>query len=91
MDAAAYVDHVALRLQQAETEAETHHGRLSEFDRAHRVLEERVEHLESELAEAKRARLEAFARWFNCREDRDRARFVARRLRRRLDRRRKKG
>ncbi len=85
-DGAAYADSVAARLNIAECEAEEYQNRLAELDRAHRDLEERVMRLENELTAARQDRLEAFTRWWNCREDRDRARHIARRLRRRLDR-----
>ncbi|MDA2811093.1 hypothetical protein O4J56_10635 [Nocardiopsis sp. RSe5-2] len=83
---AAHADGVAARLRKAESDERSCQDVLGDYDRAHRELEERVERLEAELAEARRQKLEAFARWWNCREDRDRARHVARRLRRRLKR-----
>ncbi|MDA2807843.1 hypothetical protein [Nocardiopsis suaedae] len=83
---AAHADGVAARLRKAESDERSCQDVLGDYDRAHRELEERVERLEAELAEARREKLEAFARWWNCREDRDRARHVARRLRRRLKR-----
>lgn len=83
---AAHADGVAARLRKAEADERSCEDVLGDYDRAHRELEERVERLEAELAEARRQKLEAFARWWNCREDRDRARHVARRLRRRLKR-----
>lgn len=83
---AAHAEGVAARLRKAEHDAQACQEVLADYDRDHRDLEERVERLEAELAEARRQKLEAFARWWNCREDRDRARHVARRLRRRLDR-----
>ena len=85
-DGAAYADSVAARLNNAECEAEEYQSRLVELDRTHRDLEERVMRLEEELTAAREARLAAFNRWWSCREERDRARHVARRLRRRLER-----
>ncbi|WP_193789642.1 hypothetical protein [Nocardiopsis halophila] len=83
---AAHAEGVAARLRKAEYDEQACQEVLADYDRDHRDLEERVERLEAELAEARRQKLEAFARWWNCREDRDRARHVARRLRRRLER-----
>ncbi|MCY9782583.1 hypothetical protein KIK06_01605 [Nocardiopsis sp. EMB25] len=74
------------RLISAEREASTHERDMSEFERERIDLEHRVVRMEAELEALRRRRLEAYARWWNARDHRDRALHVCRRLRRRIDR-----
>lgn len=83
---AAHADRVAAQLRRFETEADEHDANLPPLERTHNELDERVRELEAELERLRHARLEAYAEWWHTREDRDRARHIARRLRRRLDR-----
>ncbi|MEV2275234.1 hypothetical protein AB0I72_06575 [Nocardiopsis sp. NPDC049922] len=74
------------RLIRAEREAHTHERDMSEFERERIDLEHRVVRMEAELEALRRRRLEAYARWWHARDDRDRALHVCRRLRRRISR-----
>ncbi|GAB2490620.1 hypothetical protein [Nocardiopsis aegyptia] len=74
------------RLIRAEREAGFHERDMSAFQRERIDLEHRVARMEAELEALRRRRLEAYARWWNARDDRDRALHVCRRLRRRIDR-----
>jgi chromosome segregation ATPase len=74
------------RLVRAEREAGYHERDMSAFQRERIDLEHRVARMEAELEALRRRRLEAYARWWNARDDRDRALHVCRRLRRRIDR-----
>ncbi|WP_150242267.1 hypothetical protein [Nocardiopsis quinghaiensis] len=74
------------RLVSAEREAGFHERDMSVFERERIDLEHRVNRMEAELEALRKRRLEAYARWWNARDDRDRARHVCRRLRRRIDR-----
>lgn len=74
------------RLDSAEREAGFHERDMSSFERERIDLEHRVTRMEAELEALRQRRLEAYARWWNARDDRDRARHVCRKLRRRIDR-----
>ena len=74
------------RLLDAEREAGGHERDMSMFERERIDLEHRVARMEAELEALRQRRLEAYARWWNARDDRDRALHVCRRLRRRVDR-----
>ena len=74
------------RLVSAEREAGFHERDMSVFERERIDLEHRVNRMEAELEALRKRRLEAYARWWNARDDRDRALHVCRRLRRRIDR-----
>lgn len=74
------------RLVSAEREAGVHERDMSMLERERIDLEHRVNRMEAELEALRRRRLEAYARWWNARDDRDRARHVCRRLRRRIER-----
>nr|WP_234401724.1 hypothetical protein [Thermobifida halotolerans] len=73
-------------VNRAELQVETCNRALGVCEREHTDLESRVRRLEAELAELREARIEAYSRWWETREARDRALHVARRLRRRLNR-----
>lgn len=74
------------RLLDAEREAGFHERDMSAFERERIDLEHRVTRMEAELEALRQRRLEAYARWWNARDDRDRALHVCRKLRRRVDR-----
>jgi len=78
------LDALLAEVNRAELRAETCSRALAERDREHSALEARLRRLEAELAELRQARIEAYSRWWETREERDRALHVARRLRRRL-------
>ncbi|ASU84990.1 hypothetical protein CDO52_21290 [Nocardiopsis gilva YIM 90087] len=80
------VESVAARLRGVELKAQEHEADMAVFERDHTALDLRVKRLEGELEDLRRQRIEAYARWWNTREDRDRALHIARRLRRRLER-----
>ncbi|PSK96596.1 hypothetical protein CLV63_111192 [Murinocardiopsis flavida] len=61
------------------------------FGREHAAVDRKVREIEAELEELRRRRVEAYAEWWNAREDRDRSLHIARRLRRRLERARRRG
>lgn len=82
---------LAERLRDADRDAQFHERDMSEFERERIDLEYRVNRMEAELESLRRRRLEAYARWWNARDERDRARHVCRKLRRRMDRSRRKG
>ncbi|MFV2194580.1 hypothetical protein [Nocardiopsis sp. LOL_012] len=82
---------LAERLTSAEREANRHEHDMSEFERERIDLEHRVNRMEAELENLRQRRLEAYARWWNARDDRDRALHLCRRLRRRIDRLRRRG
>ncbi|MDA8372106.1 MAG: hypothetical protein M0026_19885 [Nocardiopsaceae bacterium] len=82
----ADAESVAAQLRRTECEIGEHEAALTIFKHAHRELDQRVRRMEEDLETLRRERLEAYVRWWNEREDRDRARHVARRLRRRLHR-----
>ncbi|MES0833257.1 MULTISPECIES: hypothetical protein [Nocardiopsidaceae] len=77
---------LSARLADAEREAGFHERDMSSFERERIDLEHRVTRMEAELEALRQRRLEAYARWWNARDDRDRALHVCRRLRRRIDR-----
>jgi chromosome segregation ATPase len=79
------------RLVSAEREAGFHERDMSSFERERIDLEHRVNRMEAELESLRKRRLEAYARWWNARDDRDRARHVCRRLRRKIDKVRRRG
>ncbi|WP_393916491.1 hypothetical protein [Halostreptopolyspora alba] len=79
-------DDIAAQLRRAECDAGAHEVDMAIFERDHADIEARVEQLETELSVLRQRRIEAYARWWHAREDRDRARHIARRLRRRLER-----
>ncbi|MBB6120519.1 hypothetical protein [Nocardiopsis algeriensis] len=76
---------LADRLRTAEREVGLHERDMSEFESERIDLEHRVARMEAELESLRRRRLEAYARWWNARDDRDRALHTCRRLRRRID------
>ncbi|MBB6170699.1 chromosome segregation ATPase [Nocardiopsis mwathae] len=80
------IESVAARLRSAELKAQEHEADMAVFERDHTALDARVKRLESELEDLRHRRIEAYARWWNTREDRDRSLHIARRLRRRLER-----
>lgn len=82
---------LAGRLRDADRDAWFHERDMSEFERERIDLEYRVNRMEAELESLRKKRLEAYARWWNARDGRDRARHVCRKLRRRIDRSRRKG
>ena len=82
---------LAERLRDADRSAQFHERDMSEVERERIDLEYRVNRMEAELESLRRRRLEAYARWWNARDERDRARHVCRKLRRRIDRSRRKG
>lgn len=69
---------------QAEQEAEARTADMAAYQRDHIDLDHLVRRLEAELEDLRQRRVEAYARWWNAREDRDRTLYVCRRLRRRL-------
>ncbi|MDT0327525.1 hypothetical protein [Nocardiopsis lambiniae] len=73
------------RLLAAEREAGFHERDMSAFERERIDLEYRVTRMEAELEALRQRRLEAYARWWNARDDRDRVLHICRRLRRRVD------
>ncbi|SIO91245.1 hypothetical protein [Nocardiopsis sp. JB363] len=73
------------RLLSAEREAGFHERDMSSFERERIDLEHRVNRMEAELESLRKRRLEAYARWWDARDDRDRARHVCRRIRRKID------
>ncbi|MFD6098667.1 hypothetical protein ACFVWN_21625 [Nocardiopsis flavescens] len=79
------------RLFNAERDAGFHERDMSAFERERIDLEHRVNRMEAELEALRQRRLEAYARWWNARDDRDRALHVCRKLRRRVDRARRRG
>jgi chromosome segregation ATPase len=79
------------RLHSAEREAGSHERDMSSFERERIDLEHRVSRMEAELESLRKRRLEVYARWWNARDDRDRARHVCRRLRKKIDKARKRG
>ena len=79
------------RLKDAENDAGSHERDMSEFERERIDLEHRVTRMEAELDSLRKRRLEAYARWWNARDGRDRALHVCRKLRRRIDRTRRTG
>lgn len=79
------------RLLSAEREAGFHERDMSAFERERIDLEHRVNRMEAELDSLRKRRLEAYARWWNARDDRDRARHVCRRIRRKIDKTRRRG
>lgn len=83
-------EELAERLRDADRNAQFHERDMSEFERERIDLEYRVNRMEAELESLRRRRLEAYARWWNARDERDRARHVCRKLRRRIDRFRRK-
>ncbi|MFC7329019.1 hypothetical protein [Marinactinospora rubrisoli] len=86
LGAGTVVDVLAARIRHAEHAARTSEDAMLEFERDHTRLQDEVHRLEAELAELRVRRIEAYTRWWNARDDRDRQRHVARRLRRRLER-----
>ncbi|WP_159940185.1 MULTISPECIES: hypothetical protein [unclassified Nocardiopsis] len=74
------------RLLSAEREAGFHERDMSVFERERIDLEHRVNRMEAELEALRKRRLETYARWWNARDDRDRALHLCRKLRRRIDR-----
>ncbi|MFC3995359.1 hypothetical protein ACFOVU_05515 [Nocardiopsis sediminis] len=74
------------RLRHAEAEAERHAASAAAHREAHIELDQRVQRLEAELAVLRHERLETCMLWFNARDDRDRNQHIARRMRRKLDR-----
>lgn len=80
------MDALLAEINHAELQVETCNRVLEERWREHADLESRLQRMEAELAELRQARIEAYSRWWETRESRDRALHVARRLRRRLDR-----
>ncbi|TDQ49293.1 hypothetical protein EV190_11690 [Actinorugispora endophytica] len=80
------LDGLTAEVNRVELQAETCERALGVYQRDHAELDRRVRRLETELEELRRARIEAYSRWWDTREDRDRAVHVARRLRRRLER-----
>lgn len=79
------------RLLSAEREAGFHERDMSSFERERIDLEHRVNRMEAELESLRKRRLESYARWWNARDDRDRARHLCRRLRRKIDKMRRRG
>ncbi|MBB4930172.1 chromosome segregation ATPase [Lipingzhangella halophila] len=84
--AAAQAEELAAQLRRAECDAGAHEADMAVFERDHADIDTRVERLEAELSALRQRRIEAYARWWNAREDRDRSLHIARRLRRRLER-----
>lgn len=82
---------LADRLKDAEHDAGRHERDMSSFERERIDLEHRVNRMEAELESLRKRRLEAYAQWWNARDDRDRALHVCRKLRRRIDRTRRAG
>ncbi|GAA3735932.1 septation ring formation regulator EzrA [Spinactinospora alkalitolerans] len=80
------VDGLTARIDRAERDADAHEAVMAVHEREHAELARRVRLLETELDVLRRERIDAYARWWNAREDRDRTRHIARRLRRRLQR-----
>ena len=72
------VDELLAEISRAELQVETCNRALEVRAREHADLQS--------LAELRQARIEAYSRWWETRESRDRALHVARRLRRRLNR-----
>ncbi|GAB3454486.1 hypothetical protein GCM10027570_34710 [Streptomonospora sediminis] len=77
---------MAVRLRRVQREADECDAALAGLERAHAEVQRRVEAAEAELEELRQERIKAFERFWAAREQRDRARHVARRLRRRLQR-----
>ncbi|RCV51113.1 hypothetical protein DEF23_16185 [Marinitenerispora sediminis] len=86
LGAGAVVDVLSARIRHAELAARDFEDAMLEHQRDHTHLQGEVRRLEAELAELRANRIEAYARWWNARDDRDRQLHIARRLRRRLDR-----
>jgi len=80
------VDELLAEISRAELQVETCNRALEVRAREHADLQSRLMRMEAELAELRQARIEAYSRWWETRESRDRALHVARRLRRRLNR-----
>lgn len=80
------LDGLIAEVNRAEAQAKTCDRVLDVYERDHTNLERRMRRAEAELEELRQARIDAYTRWWNAREERDRARHVARRLRRRLER-----
>lgn len=78
------------RLENAERDIGFHERDMSELERERIDLEHRVSRMEAELETLRKKRLETYARWWHARDHRDRARHICRKLRRRLDRRRRR-
>ncbi|MFC4560729.1 hypothetical protein ACFO4E_02540 [Nocardiopsis mangrovi] len=74
------------RLRHAESEAERFAASAMAHREAHSELDRRVQTLEAELAALRHERLQLCAQWFDARDDRDRHQHVARRMRRKLGR-----
>ncbi|MBV2363201.1 hypothetical protein ACFPZ0_06065 [Streptomonospora nanhaiensis] len=83
---AAQIHGIAARLRKVQREADEREAALIGLERVHTDIQRQVQRAEEELAELRRRRIEAYSRWWAVREERDRARHVARRLRRRLER-----
>ncbi|QBI53194.1 hypothetical protein [Streptomonospora litoralis] len=83
---AAHIHGVAARLRRVQREADECEAALVGLERAHADIQRRVEETEAELEELRRRRIDAYERFWTTREQRDRARHVSRRLRRRLQR-----
>ncbi|WP_046471498.1 hypothetical protein [Allosalinactinospora lopnorensis] len=83
---AAQAEDIVAQLRRAECEAGAYEADMAVFERDHAELDRCVQRLEAELSALRQRRIEAYARWWNAREDRDRSLHIARRLRRRLER-----
>ncbi|WP_222936767.1 hypothetical protein [Streptomonospora sp. PA3] len=77
---------MAVRLRQVQREADECDAALVGLERAHAEIQRKVEAAEAEVEALRRQRIEAYERFWVVREQRDRARHVSRRLRRRLER-----
>ncbi|MDT0305279.1 hypothetical protein [Streptomonospora wellingtoniae] len=77
---------VAVRLRRVQREADECDAALVGLERAHADLQRRVADAEVELEALRQQRLDAFEHFWVTREQRDRARHLSRRLRRRLHR-----
>lgn len=79
------------RLRRVEEEAGARAGSMEVYGREHAAVDRKVREIEAELEDLRRRRIETYAEWWNAREDRDRSLHIARRLRRRLERARRRG
>ncbi|WP_432707463.1 hypothetical protein [Nocardiopsis ansamitocini] len=80
------LDGLAAEADRVEHQVEACGQVLVGYERDRIELEQQVRQLEAQLETIRQARIEAYTRWWNAREDRDRALHLARRLRRRIDR-----
>lgn len=75
---------LAAEVGRLEADAARNERKMEEHEAEHTEWGNRVARLERELDSARGERIAAYGRWWQAREDRNRALHVARRLRRRL-------